>query len=348
MLPWARRKKYEYVTHSHGFTIVELLIVIVVIGILAAIVIVSYSGIQANARVAAVQSDLDNVHKVLANDNVLMGSYPATLAAANNGKGIASVSDGTSWVYSYYSATNSYCLTGTRGATTQSMTSLNPSIMPVDCNSLVGWWPMDGDSIDASGGGNDATPEGGASLSYGQNGSPNRGYALSGSTTQALGTQNKFALNTFTASIWVNPDDTGPSSFDSLMSNSRDCCSTNSGFQIDYTKTSPYSLRGRLWAGGSGAAASLSYDGLSLNTWNFVALTYDGTTLRLFKNGQQVGSASYTSGGSLGTPVYNLAIGRMGYSSSGYSVGGLIDDARIYNRALSGNEIQTLYNTGAQ
>ena len=43
-----------------GFTIVELLIVIVVIGILAAITIVVYNGIQNRANDAVVQSDLVN------------------------------------------------------------------------------------------------------------------------------------------------------------------------------------------------------------------------------------------------------------------------------------------------
>ncbi len=46
-----------------GFTIVELLIVIVVIGILAAITIVAYNGIQNRARVSAVKSDFSNAAK---------------------------------------------------------------------------------------------------------------------------------------------------------------------------------------------------------------------------------------------------------------------------------------------
>lgn len=44
-----------------GFTIVELLIVIVVIGVLAAISIVSYNGIQASARDKSILSDLSAV-----------------------------------------------------------------------------------------------------------------------------------------------------------------------------------------------------------------------------------------------------------------------------------------------
>lgn len=46
---------------ASGFTIVELLIVVVVIAILASITIVSYNGIQGRAHDTAVQSDLQNM-----------------------------------------------------------------------------------------------------------------------------------------------------------------------------------------------------------------------------------------------------------------------------------------------
>jgi hypothetical protein len=78
-----------------------------------------------------------------------------------------------------------------------------------------------------------------------------------------------------------------------------------------------------------------------LNTWTHLALTYDGSALRIFVNGAQVnsralaGSATVTSGA--------LRIG--GNSVWGEYFKGLIDEVRIYNRALTAGEIQTDMNT---
>ncbi|NCU37635.1 prepilin-type N-terminal cleavage/methylation domain-containing protein [Candidatus Saccharibacteria bacterium] len=63
---------------SPGFTIVELLIVVVVIAILASITIVSYNGIQSRARTASAQSTAANAAKkaeIYANET---GNYPTT------------------------------------------------------------------------------------------------------------------------------------------------------------------------------------------------------------------------------------------------------------------------------
>ncbi len=59
-----------------GFTIVELLIVIVVIGILAAITIVAYNGVQGRAYDTTVQNDLANVAKKIQLYQITNGSYP--------------------------------------------------------------------------------------------------------------------------------------------------------------------------------------------------------------------------------------------------------------------------------
>ena len=59
-----------------GFTIVELLIVIVVIGILAAIVTVGYTGISASARDSVRKSDISNLSKATELYYVENGRYP--------------------------------------------------------------------------------------------------------------------------------------------------------------------------------------------------------------------------------------------------------------------------------
>ncbi|MEI6850768.1 MAG: FISUMP domain-containing protein [Candidatus Saccharibacteria bacterium] len=61
-----------------AFTIVELLVVIVVIGILAAITIVAYTGISKKATEATLQSDLSGASKQLEIFKVTNGAYPET------------------------------------------------------------------------------------------------------------------------------------------------------------------------------------------------------------------------------------------------------------------------------
>ncbi len=67
-----------------GFTIVELLIVIVVIGILAAITIVAYNGIQNRANDAAVQSNLDAIGKQIRLYYAREGVFPKGFSDLND------------------------------------------------------------------------------------------------------------------------------------------------------------------------------------------------------------------------------------------------------------------------
>lgn len=64
---------------TSAFTIVELLVVIVVIGILAAITIVSYAGISQRAVVTSLQSDLTNASQQLKLYQTLYGSFPTAM-----------------------------------------------------------------------------------------------------------------------------------------------------------------------------------------------------------------------------------------------------------------------------
>jgi prepilin-type N-terminal cleavage/methylation domain-containing protein len=66
---------------ERGFTLVELLIVIVVIAILAAITIVAYSGITARANTSKAQANAESAQKVAEAMNADNGYYPALASA---------------------------------------------------------------------------------------------------------------------------------------------------------------------------------------------------------------------------------------------------------------------------
>jgi len=68
---------------NRGFTIVELLVVIVVIGILAAITIISYTGISKKAEISSLQSDLTNGSKKLKMYQVEYGSFPQDMTSTD-------------------------------------------------------------------------------------------------------------------------------------------------------------------------------------------------------------------------------------------------------------------------
>jgi len=65
---------------DRGFTIVELLIVIVIIGILAAITIVSYTGITQRANTSSAQSNASSAIAKLEAYNADQSGYPATFS----------------------------------------------------------------------------------------------------------------------------------------------------------------------------------------------------------------------------------------------------------------------------
>lgn len=69
MKRWANNKNL-------GFTIVELLIVIVVIGILAAITIVAFNNIQERARYTTMQQDISSINKAVMAYHAIHGAYP--------------------------------------------------------------------------------------------------------------------------------------------------------------------------------------------------------------------------------------------------------------------------------
>lgn len=92
-----------------------------------------------------------------------------------------------------------------------------------------------------------------------------------------------------------------------------------------------------LRAGGAGAK-SVIFDtsALPANVWSHVAATYDGSNLRLYRNGVQV-SVTAVGGGPMQTGTGALQIG--GDALYGRFFKGGLDELRVYNRALSDAEI---------
>jgi hypothetical protein len=93
--------------------------------------------------------------------------------------------------------------------------------------------------------------------------------------------------------------------------------------------------------GGVYASCQTSSGVIPLNTWKQVIFTYNGSEIAFFVDG--VKKSSTLANGGISPSSGNRQIG-WGHGET-YHFNGLIDDVRIYNRALSETEIKTLYNS---
>lgn len=99
-----------------GFTIVELLIVIVVIAILASIIVVGYSGAREQAMQSNVKTDLRAASAQVKVEKSNKGKYPATQAEVDGGKGLKK-SAGTT--YQYVAGSTGYCISASSDRTSK-------------------------------------------------------------------------------------------------------------------------------------------------------------------------------------------------------------------------------------
>jgi chitodextrinase len=88
---------------------------------------------------------------------------------------------------------------------------------------------------------------------------------------------------------------------------------------------------------GGANSSAFGSSGLPVNTWSYLAATYDGATVRLYVNGTLVATQAIT--GSITVSTNQLQIG--GDSIYGQYFRGMIDEIRIYNASRSAAEIQT-------
>lgn len=120
-----------------GFTVVELLIVIVVIGILATLSMVGYKGLQAKALNGELMVDANSVSDSLEGTFLRNNKFPADLAE------LGQIKKGANTLLSYQSNGVAYCL-----AVTSSVSGLNSYTVRDDANlkqgTCAGWVPSSG------------------------------------------------------------------------------------------------------------------------------------------------------------------------------------------------------------
>jgi hypothetical protein len=147
----------------------------------------------------------------------------------------------------------------------------------------------------------------------------------------------------WTASAWVNVT-TLPANGTVVKTIAKDDGSANSNYALSLDNNDHCS-GGVSWEVGFDTAGGSSYQScylttINTGTWYLVTGTWNGTMLTLYVNGVSV--ATSTPGAvptsSSGNP---LELGNEAGNS--FYVNGVIDDARVYNRALSAIEIRDLY-----
>ena len=130
--------------------------------------------------------------------------------------------------------------------------------------------------------------------------------------------KGKGDANSFTISAWANPS-VSDGTQDGLI-----CINQDFGTFMRHTSETL-----TFWVN----AATVT-SGISVDEWAFWTGTYDGTTMRLFKDGVLAGSAAATAPDLSGSNLYRIADG-----NGNELWNGLIDDVRIYGRVLSAAEV---------
>lgn len=165
-MQWAQQTHLnKRAEHQRGFTIVELLIVVVVIAILAAITIVSYNGITQRARYTDLLGDMQAMNKAILMYHSEKGYYPNNGAAANiTGTKITipglseylptaptMVNDGLNGYYAYIWSANGADYKLVRlvpgGVTVPQVEQSNPNPDPVRTGRGWGYWSTGGSSL---------------------------------------------------------------------------------------------------------------------------------------------------------------------------------------------------------
>jgi len=148
------------------------------------------------------------------------------------------------------------------------------------------------------------------------------------------------ALNptTFTISLWANVK--GNSGTWRSAITSRDAGTPVKGYIIYAGADNKW----QFWTGGGTPWNTVSGNTIQLNKWTYLTAVYDGSKMIFYNDGVYVGSLVCTAYQNTQRPL-RLGAG-ITEGSAGYFFNGLLDDVRIYNRALSPDEVRQLYEWG--
>jgi hypothetical protein len=214
------------------------------------------------------------------------------------------------------------------------ITSVEP-----DVGSLVAYYPLDGDAGDAAGN-HDGTISGTPDFVAGFEG---QAIDLASLATVpqyiAVPYAEDFALNSFTVAAWVNVKDTDPDDERGILGTRFNSDNT---FDVKVEQTR---IHGDIGNGSAWLNTAVDIDAahggvISLNDWHHIAYAIDAAgTAELYLDGVLATTVSFTGTPLLMKPGQEL---RIGDSSTTEYMNGLIDEVRIYNRALSPGEVAGL------
>lgn len=334
------------VSSSSAFTIVELLVVIVVIGILATITIVSYSGISQKAIITSLKSDLGNASRLLKMYQVINSAYPATLQLANDGKGVPA-SSGTSYQYIFDNRSNpqGFCIAAIKNSTIYNITNEGQSAIG-DCQNYKLALGLDsGDVLSYSGSGNlwNDLSTGGNDISLMNTvnyNSQNGGVLIFDGINDYGITSNNFIVNptSLTISSWFSKTSSN-STYNCVLHKGSDSSIGQSEYWLGVEYTGKLTATIGAISGVGWSAGQTGIDATLGSWWNLVA-TWDGSIVRVYVNGQFNKQYNLSAYSSINYPT------RIGASSDGtaYQFPGLISTVNIFNRALSADEILQNFN----
>jgi len=201
---------------------------------------------------------------------------------------------------------------------------------------LVGWWTFDEGSgniaADSSGNGNDGTLNG--PVEWTAEGKIGGAMKFTGpyNYIQIQDSPSLDMTREITIAAWINPSWTG---------NNRILQKSSGGGDNQYRLLKEWGDNMVFHLPGL-SPDRLEFPGLPpLGEWTHLAATYDGSSMKVYYDGVVVGEQD--SSGQLGTSDGTLCIGTKHETApAGDEFNGMLDDVRIYNRALTQSEIKRL------